>query len=450
MDEPFDTTTQRKVSIESGSAAETRLPDRWLPLARLTWGIVAVLTLTVFIASLPLYLAQLQITCVGVSCAAGQLTPQAARGLLNLGFSMSSYALLIVIFVVASALVWFGVAMIIIWQKSDDRMGLVVALMLILQGANGLTGNVSGGQSIWQYPSAAVNYLAFVLLFLVFCLFPDGKFVPRWMKWLAIGWIGLSLFSFFPVVAPFWFQLSFGLLFYGFLGSGVMAQIYRYRHVSNALQRQQTKWIIFGVATVFLLEAGLFLSYLVFPSFSQQNVFFSLFSIIVGNSIPVLIPLSFGMAILRHHLWDIDVIINRAVVYGLLTALLALVYVGCVFAFQSLSLVFKEELSHNPITVVASTLVSAALFQPLRFGIQRVIDRRFYRRKYNSARTLTAFSATLRDEVDLDQLSEQLLAVVEETMQPAHVSLWLRSPEQFGERNTRLLPRIDEEEAVVG
>src|SRR6266480_16711 len=312
MDEPFDTTTQRKVSIESGSAAETRLPDRWLPLARLTWGIVAVLTLTVFIASLPLYLAQLQITCVGVSCAAGQLTPQAARGLLNLGFSMSSYALLIVIFVVASALVWFG------------------------------------------------------------------------------------------------------------------------------------------VATVFLLEAGLFLSYLVFPSFSQQNVFFSLFSIIVGNSIPVLIPLSFGMAILRHHLWDIDVIINRAVVYGLLTALLALVYVGCVFAFQSLSLVFKEELSHNPITVVASTLVSAALFQPLRFGIQRVIDRRFYRRKYNSARTLTAFSATLRDEVDLDQLSEQLLAVVEETMQPAHVSLWLRSPEQFGERNTRLLPRIDEEEAVVG
>ena len=226
--------------------------------------------------------------------------------------------------------------------------------------------------------------------------------------------------------------------------------MHHYRHVSNALQRQQTKWIIFGVATVFLLEAGLFLSYLVFPSFSQQNVFFSLFSIIVGNSIPVLIPLSFGMAILRHHLWDIDVIINRAVVYGLLTALLALVYVGCVFAFQSLSLVFKEELSHNPITVVASTLVSAALFQPLRFGIQRVIDRRFYRRKYNSARTLTAFSATLRDEVDLDQLSEQLLAVVEETMQPAHVSLWLRSPEQFGERNTRLLPRIDEEEAVVG
>ena len=448
MDEPFDTTTQRKVSIESGSAAETRLPDRWLPLARLTWGIVAVLTLTVFIASLPLYLAQLQITCAGVSCAAGQLTPQAARGLLNLGFSMSSYALLIVIFVVASALVWFGVAMIIIWQKSDDRMGLVVALMLILQGANGLTGNVSGGQSIWQYPSAAVNYLAFVLLFLVFCLFPDGKFVPRWMKWLAIGWIGLSLFGFFSVVASFWFQLSLGLLFYGFLGSGVMAQIYRYRHVSNALQRQQTKWIIFGVATVFLLEAGLFLSYLVFPSFSQQNVFFSLFSIIVGNSIPVLIPLSFGMAILRHHLWDIDVIINRAVVYGLLTALLALVYVGCVFAFQSLSLVFKEELSHNPITVVASTLVSAALFQPLRFGIQRVIDRRFYRRKYNSARTLTAFSATLRDEVDLDQLSEQLLAVVEETMQPAHVSLWLRSPEQFGERNTRLLPRIDEEEGV--
>src|SRR5436305_1210140 len=263
MHEPLDTATQTRVSVDSGSAAETRLPDRWLPLARLAWGIVAVLTLTIFIASLPVYLARLQITCVGVSCTSGQLTPPAARGLLNLGLSMSSYTLLIAIFIVASALVWFGVAMIIIWRKSDDRMGLLVALMLILQGANVLTGNVDGGQSIWQYPSEVVNYLAFVLLFLVFCLFPNGKFVPRWMKWLAIGWIGFSLFNIVPgvasfwLVASFWFQLSFGLLFYGFLGSGVMAQIYRYRHVSNALQRQQTKWIIFGVATVFLLEAGL-------------------------------------------------------------------------------------------------------------------------------------------------------------------------------------------------
>jgi hypothetical protein len=444
MHEPFDITAQRRVSAESGSADETRLPDRWIPLARLVCGIVAVLTLTIFVASLPVYLAQLQITCVGVSCASGQLTPQAARELLNLGLSMSSYSLLSAIFIVASALVWFGVAIIIIWRKSDDRMGLLVALMLILQGANVLTGNVGGGQSIWLYPSEVVNYLAFVLLFLVFCLFPNGKFVPRWMKWLAIGWIGLSLINFLPVVASFWLQLSYVFLFYGFLGSGVMAQIYRYRYVSNALQRQQTKWIIYGVATVFLLELGLFLFYLIFPSFIEQNVVFSLFSATVGNSIPVLIPLSFSMAILRHHLWDIDVIINRTVVYGLLTALLAMVYVGCVIALQSLALVFKEQLSHNPVTIVASTLVSAALFQPLRFRIQKIIDRRFYRRKYNTARTLTAFSATLRNEVDVDQLQEQVLAVVEETMQPTHVSLWLRTPEQFRDRNTRLLPRIDE------
>jgi hypothetical protein len=115
-----------------------------------------------------------------------------------------------------------------------------------------------------------------------------------------------------------------------------------------------------------------------------------------------------------------------------------------VIALQSLALVFKEQLSHNPVTIVASTLVSAALFQPLRFRIQKIIDRRFYRRKYNTARTLTAFSATLRNEVDVDQLQEQVLAVVEETMQPTHVSLWLRTPEQFRDRNTRLLPRIDE------
>src|SRR2546430_15611010 len=132
------------------------------------------------------------------------------------------------------------------------------------------------------------------------------------------------------------------------------------------------------------------------------------------------VPFVFGTAILRYGLWDIDVLINRTLVYGTLTAILALVY------FRDLT----SQVASSPLIIVGSTLAIAALFQPLRRRIQRAIDRRFYRRKYDAAKTLAHFSAILRDEADLNQLSEQLVEVVEETMQPAHVSLWLRKPKK--------------------
>ena len=152
--------------------------------------------------------------------------------------------------------------------------------------------------------------------------------------------------------------------------------------------------------------------------------------------------MSLGIAILRYRLWDIDTIINKALVYGGLSLLLAAVYLGLIVGLESLLGLVSGQAS-QPVVIVVSTLVIAALFQPLRHRVQAIIDRRFYRHKYDAARTLAAFSATLQNEMDLSQLSKHLLAVVQETMQPASVSLWLRPPDQERRPGPHQLPQLN-------
>jgi hypothetical protein len=138
----------------------------------------------------------------------------------------------------------------------------------------------------------------------------------------------------------------------------------------------------------------------------------------------------FLMAVLYANAFDIDVFVRRTLVYTLLTATLAVLYAGMIVGSQVVFATFSSQAAQSPLILVGSTLIVAALFGPLRHGIQRTIDRRFYRRKYDAARTIAAFSASLRQEVDLEQLHEQLLAIVQETIQPASLSLWIRPREQ--------------------
>jgi hypothetical protein len=233
-------------------------------------------------------------------------------------------------------------------------------------------------------------------------------------------------------------------IFLGLGGTGVVAQIYRYVRVSGPVQRQQTKWVVFGLAATMLVVLGRYVPILIFPSLSTSSSLYLLVSAYVYPLGLLLIPVTLGIAVLRYRLWDIDIIINHTLVYGLLTVILTAVYVGLVIGLQALlrGIISQD----NSVAIVISTLAIAALFQPLRHRLQKIIDRRFYRSKYDAAKIIEAFSATLRNEVDLTTLSEQLAAVVQETMKPRHISLWLRQPEQSRERDTRRLPRSDEEE----
>jgi hypothetical protein len=196
--------------------------------------------------------------------------------------------------------------------------------------------------------------------------------------------------------------------------------------VSGRVERQQTKWVVFGLVSALLGALAFSLPLNISPTLANFGSPYALAFDTAVAAFLLLIPLSIGIAILRYHLWHIDVIINRTLVYGALTVALALVYFGGVAATQTIFRASTGLEQQSQLAIVISTLVIAALFNPLRRRIQSFIDRRFYRRKYDTRKTLQAFSAQLRNETDLDALSDDLVGVVRETMQPSHVSLWLR------------------------
>ena len=259
-------------------------------------------------------------------------------------------------------------------------------------------------------------------------LFPSGSPPSRWWwAFLAVVWGSgvLEYFKAFPTSPGFaffpeWLDALAGLtniVFQFCLGVQFLALLASWRR-SGPVERLQLKWVVYGVtlaaATALVVEVV----------FANLVPVLYLPGTFVLSLAVVLIPAGMGVAMLRYRLYDIDLVINRTIVYGALTTSLVLLYVGGVVGLQY---VFRLVAGGgSQLAVVASTLLIAALFNPLRRRIQSFIDRRFYRRKYDARKTLEAFGGTLRDETDLDVLGGDLVSVVRNTMQPEHVSLWLK------------------------
>src|SRR5216684_9062615 len=232
-----------------------------------------------------------------------------------------------------STLVSFGVAYVLFWRRSDDWMAMFVSLFLVIIGVNFSVQAqailVTNLQTAWYWSHTVLIGLGWVSLSLLLYLFPDGRFIPRWTRLLAVFVVASNLFldaSPVPISTfPPW-MLSAIFLING--GSGVVAQIYRYIRVSGQVQRQQTKWVVFGLAATMLVILGRYVPILIFPSLSTSSSPYFLLSTYVYPLGFLLIPLTLGIAILRYRLWDIDILINRTLVYGTLTGLLALLYVG--------------------------------------------------------------------------------------------------------------------------
>jgi hypothetical protein len=305
-------------------------------------------------------------------------------------------------------------------------------------------------QWLWVPP---VGLLSIYLIL----LFPDGRLPSR--RWRPLAWFSgavMVLVSLAIALAPGplpdlgGVRNPFGLEGYAWIAdatnvipallplctlASALSLVLRYRR-SGSEEREQIKWIAFAGSFVGLMALITVVSALIFaPAFPDSTGTQPLW-LVVLQDVELLsfagIPVAVGIAVLRYRLYDIEVIINRTLVYGSLTATLVALYFGGIVVLQRVFVLLTGQ--ESTLAVVASTLAIAALFNPLRRRMQGFVDRRFYRRKYDARKTLEAFSVKLRDETNLDALSEDLVGVVRETMQPAHVALWLR-PETVGQRD---------------
>jgi hypothetical protein len=278
---------------------------------------------------------------------------------------------------------------------------------------------------VLQLPAAALCEASTVSLLLLVTIFPSGRFAPRWL-WLPLL---LTLVFFSPLGDPLGersvpvLDLVFILVALGLLLCFAGAQIYRYRQVSTLGQRQQTKWVVFGLVLLLVANQLFWQPYLLIPALQQPNSLYSLLAYPDDFLTLAILVTTLAVSILRYRPYDIDRIINKTLVYGALTAILTIIFVSGVIGLQTAAR--SATGLDSPAALVASTLLIVVLFQPLRSRIQKTIDRRFYRARYDAQKALDAFNAALRQEVSLTELQQRLVGIVNETMRPAHVSLWL-------------------------
>ena len=273
------------------------------------------------------------------------------------------------------------------------------------------------------------------LLIAFLVLFPDGQFEPRWTRYLCIGgailtaaWVLFpGAFTNFP--SPL--AVFGGILVLALITATFYARLWRYRHYASLMERQQTKWFLFAVVIIALSAVVYFFPPLLFGASAQPSstsTIWSDFGAMFTQLAFVVLPIAVGIAILRYRLWDIDIIIRKTLTYGIVAVLLAVVYFSSVILLQQLFASVTGQRSE--VTTVLSTLAIAALFVPLRNKIQEVVDRRFYRKKYDAQQVLSDFANTVRDETDLEKLTSRLVQVVNDTMQPKSVSVWLKTTER--------------------
>lgn len=399
-------------------------------LMNITWWVLVAVNLTLFLIAVPVEYRS------HIASSTRDFTPALER----LRLSPTFYAILRTGLDASTILSFTAIGIVIILRKPRDWMVFLTAIACMTFSTMFIPTliQLAEAQPVFRVPASFIRMIGLAASVIVFLfLFPNGRFTPRITRWLAAIWAGLSLWWWINPAAPAnivhltdWntgMAKTVGLLF-GAYSIGVAAQIWRYRTTTDPGQKQQIKWFLYGAVSG-LLGFGLYYAGLIlFPVLSRPDLprlVYMLVGLPVYHFSILMVPLSLAVAISRFRLWDLDLVINRSLVFSIVT--------GLIIAGYALAVIILEQFFHlsmgwdrSPLAIALSTLLIAFTFAPLRNIIQARVDRRFYRKKYSDEKAITALSMKLRDEVDINRLAEALLTTIDETMQPEHVSLWLR------------------------
>jgi signal transduction histidine kinase len=334
------------------------------------------------------------------------------------------------------AAVYGTVAVLIFWRKSEDRMGLFVSLALLTFGTATLPVTMStlaGRHSAWEIPVAVLHFLGSTSFGLFLYLFPDGRFVPRWTRWVALVWIGWQAPRYF---FPDWYHAPNGwhapaamAVWLGALGTAIYSQGHRYRRVSSAVQRQQIKWVVFGLSAALAVFLGIVLALSAFaPTLTSPGALLAhlIGYVFVGYLALLLIPVAIGIAMLRNRLFDVDLVINRTLVYGTLTASVALLYVLVVGGLGALL-----QLRGNLVISLLATGLVAVLFQPLRARLQRGVNRLMYGERDDPYAVLSRLGSRLESTLAPDAVLPAVARTVKEALKLPYAEIQLKREDGF-------------------
>jgi signal transduction histidine kinase len=416
--------------FEPRDEAQTRLSGSWLGLARLVCLTLCVSSVGFYVAGVLAYIAHDYTFCSGPVAAChtyGNVVVPPTQGP---GLSRDVVGIYIVVRDSLFSLGYWLVAAFLFWRRSDDRVALLAAVSLGTFPIVFNLGFISTLPSPWWFPASVVRVLGSLCFILFFYVFPSGHFVPRWMRWVFVVFLLYEVFNtFFPFAAfnPFSRSPLLGdLIFFGQIGSYVVVQVYRYRRVSSPTQRQQTKWVAYGISMGWGgYLVNLILS-LFFPVLTQTGPLVAVIASAAVYGLLLLLPLSLGFAIVRARLWDIDVIINRTLVYGILSVCVIGVYVLVVGTLGALI----GTNGNLVISLVATGLV-AVLFQPLRAWLQRGVNRLLFGQRDEPYSVITRLSQRLEAQLSPDAVLATIVETVAQALKLPYVAILLKHEEAF-------------------
>ncbi|MEZ4864206.1 MAG: AAA-like domain-containing protein [Caldilineaceae bacterium] len=413
------------------------IPDRWLPVVWVGWLIYVLVVFTIHVEGTPLYLAQLQAPDSLTVGAWERPTLGDAAVLPQLGISLPWYAHYITAWALIYGVTLFGAGLFIFWRRPYEVMAIIVSLTLISDslGENSIDYLLEQTHPWWAWPVEFNQMTGAVLLLWIGYLFPNGRLVPPWSKWLMIAWGVMNFFWFlFPAIPLNHLYgetaerhlLATFLLITGCYLTGLYAQIYRYRYVSTFEERAQTRWVLLGFGANFISTTVRFLPLAIAPLLNEPGLP-RLIHILLGfplaNLAGMVTPITLTIALLRYRLWLVDPILNRAMVYTLLTAVLTGIYLFSLYVVQWL--LPEWAIPTSAVDIFVATAAAALLLAPIRNGLQRAIDRTFQRARIDVQSAFSTLQQEIRTLITLPALLERLVVRLTDLLHATHGVIYL-------------------------